>query len=354
MRPVAALATACCALLCAAAPAFAADPPAAGDGATAAPAASQTAPTPKPKPKAKVKPKRKRRKITPIGGALKLRLLGPLRTRARAWALTGQALRVRGVVSRYAPGQRVALRIWRGRRLVRVLRLRVFPSASRRFGRFSVRFASHNAGRLTVSAIKPATRRQIRMVAAPVTASVVTGGGDGASVAALQAGLARLGYWTPRSGRLDAGTGRALMAFRKVNGMARTYGASRGIVAMVLRNRGAFRARYPGLGKHAEVDLSRQVLVFLHGGRVHQIFGISSGKPSTPTVVGTFRFYSRELGTNGHGMVDSSYFYGGYAVHGYPEVPPYAASHGCVRTWIPNARQIHDWLRVGDPIAVYR
>ncbi len=354
MRPLSALATACCALLLAAAPpALADDPPAAGSGAVATPAASQTTPAPAPKPKAKANPKRTRRRAAPLGGTLKLRLLGPLRTRTHAWALTGQALRLRGVVTRFAPGQRVTLRIWRGRRLVRIITPRVFPSASRRFGRFSVRFASHNAGRLTIGGIKPATRRQIRMVAAPVGASVVTGGGDGASVAALQAGLARLGYWTPRSGRLDAGTGRALMAFRKVNGMARTYGSSRGIVGMVLSGQGAFRARYPGLGKHVEADLARQVLVFLYGGRVHQIFGISSGKPSTPTVLGTFRFYSRELGTNSHGMVDSSYFYGGYAVHGYFDVPPYAASHGCLRTWIPNARQIHDWIRVGDPISVY-
>jgi len=353
MRRAAGLTTVILALLLAvAAPASAQAPPA--QGAAATPVASPAATTPAtttPAPKVKPKPKAKARK--PQGGALRLRLTGALRTRTRAWALTGQALRVGGVVSRYVPGQRVALRIWRGRRLVRVITPRVFPSRSRRFGRFSVRFASHRAGRLTVSAIKPATSRQVRMVARPVAASIVTGGGDGASVAALQAGLAKLGYWVPRSGRMDAGTGRALMAFRKVNGMARTYGSSRGIVSMVLRGRGGFRARYPGLGKHVEADLGRQVLVFLYGAKVHQIFGISSGKPSTPTILGTFRFYSRELGTNSHGMVDSSYFYGGYAVHGYAEVPPYAASHGCLRTWIPNARQIHDWLRVGDPIAVY-
>lgn len=346
MRTAPLLAAALCGLLIAAAPAAASSTTPPPGGAAAAPAGTTTPATPKPKAKSKPKPR-------PAGGALKLRLSGALRTRSRAWALTGQPLRISGVVSRYAPGQRVTLRLWRGRRLVRVLAPRVFPSRSRRFGRFSVRFASHRAGRLTVGAIKPGNSRQIRMRARPVAASIVTGGGDGASVAAMQAGLARLGYWVPRSGRLDAGTGRALMAFRKVNGMARTYGPSRGIVSMVLRGRGGFRARYPGLGKHVEADLGRQVLVFLYGRRVHQVFGISSGKPSTPTILGTFRFYSRELGTNSHGMVDSSYFYGGYAVHGYADVPPYAASHGCLRTWIPNARAIHDWIRVGDPIAVY-
>jgi len=341
MRSIAPIAAVLGALLLAA-PALAASP------AVSSPATKPATKPPSTKPK-KTKPKAPK----PAGGVLKLRLLGGLHTRSAVWALTGQPLRVRGVVSRYAPGQRVALRIWRGRRLVRVISTRVFPSRSRRFGRFSVRFASHQSGRVSVAAIKPETARQVRMAAVPVSVRVVTGGGDGASVAALQAGLARLGYWVPRSGRLDAGTGRALMAFRKVNGMARTYGSSRGIVSMVLRGRGGFRARYPRLGKHVEADLGRQVLVFLYGGRVHQVFGISSGKPSTPTVLGVFRFYSRELGTNSHGMVDSSYFYGGYAVHGYYDVPPYAASHGCLRTWVPNARAIHDWIRVGDPIAVY-
>ena len=36
-------------------------------------------------------------------------------------------------------------------------------------------------------------------------------------------------------------------------------------------------------------------------------------------------------------MVDSNYFIRGYAIHGYAEVPTYAASHGCLRVPIPDA-----------------
>ncbi len=72
---------------------------------------------------------------------------------------------------------------------------------------------------------------------------------------------------------------------------------------------------------------------------------MSSGKPSTPTVVGRFRVYTKTPGTNAEGMVDSNYFIRGYAIHGYPEVPTYAASHGCLRVPIPDAAAIYAWVR---------
>ena len=53
------------------------------------------------------------------------------------------------------------------------------------------------------------------------------------------------------------------------------------------------------------------------------------------------------------GMVDSNYFIGGYAIHGYASVPNYAASHGCLRVPIPNAVSIYNWIDIGDPIYTY-
>jgi lipoprotein-anchoring transpeptidase ErfK/SrfK len=52
-------------------------------------------------------------------------------------------------------------------------------------------------------------------------------------------------------------------------------------------------------------------------------------------------------------MVDSSYFIRGYAIHGYAEVPAYAASHGCLRIPIPNAPAVFGWVKVGYPVDVY-
>jgi lipoprotein-anchoring transpeptidase ErfK/SrfK len=52
--------------------------------------------------------------------------------------------------------------------------------------------------------------------------------------------------------------------------------------------------------------------------------------------------------------VHSSYFIGGYAIHGYPSVPYYPASHGCLRVPIPSAWSIFSWIDIGDPIYTYR
>jgi lipoprotein-anchoring transpeptidase ErfK/SrfK len=122
----------------------------------------------------------------------------------------------------------------------------------------------------------------------------------------------------------------------------------------VLRRRGRFRLRHPRAGKHVEFDWSRQVLALASRGRAWRVYHASSGKASTPTVFGSFRFYRKQPGTNSHGMVHSNYFIGGYAIHGYPSVPNHPASHGCIRVPIPNAASIFGWIRLGDPIYVYR
>jgi len=338
-------------VLCASALAVAAlAAPAAGESTAPVPAAGTAATTPatspKPKPPARV------------GGAMRFSLLGPTRLGRERYLLTHRAVRVRGTVSRWAPGQQVVIKLWQRARVVRTVRARVVRSASGRFGHFTVRFAVHRAGRFAITAIKRGTPRQVRMSAGPSRAIAITGsagfGRGGPEVAALQDGLARLGYWTPGGASYGAGTGRAVLAYRKVNWMARTQSSTRHIVDLLLQGRGGFRARRPDLGRHVEADLARQVLVFLYGRKVHAVFAISSGKPSTPTVLGTFRFYAKDPGTNSHGMVHSSYFFRGYAVHGYAEVPPYAASHGCLRTWIPNSWAIYRWIRIGEPISVYR
>jgi lipoprotein-anchoring transpeptidase ErfK/SrfK len=80
---------------------------------------------------------------------------------------------------------------------------------------------------------------------------------------------------------------------------------------------------------------------------------MSSGKPSTPTVIGRFQVYSKTPGENAKGMVDSNYFIRGYAIHGYHEVPTYAASHGCLRIPIPDAVAVFGWVQVGMPVDVY-
>jgi lipoprotein-anchoring transpeptidase ErfK/SrfK len=125
-------------------------------------------------------------------------------------------------------------------------------------------------------------------------------------------------------------------------------------VRRVLRGKGAFKPKYPNDGRHVEADLSRQVMVFVNRrGRVLRTYHISSGAPATPTVLGRFKVYRKSPGTNAKGMVHSSYFIGGYAMHGYASVPAYNASHGCLRVPIPNAWSIYSWVRMGTVVRVY-
>jgi lipoprotein-anchoring transpeptidase ErfK/SrfK len=135
--------------------------------------------------------------------------------------------------------------------------------------------------------------------------------------------------------------------------MSRSSSASRAVFAKVFAGRGGYHLRYPNAGKHVEANLERQVVVLADHGRAERIYHMSSGKPSTPTVRGSFRFYSKTGGTNSHGMLDSNYFIGGYAIHGYPEVPTFAASHGCIRVPNADAASIFGWISLGDRIWVY-
>lgn len=173
------------------------------------------------------------------------------------------------------------------------------------------------------------------------------------TVRGFKVALRALGFRAGDGRCFTARTGRAVLAYRKVNNLSRTEHAGKRIVHDVFMRKGGYRVKYPNSGDHAEVDLSRQILVLAHGGKVSEIYHVSTGAPSTPTVRGHFNFYLRQPGYNSKGMYYSFYFYGGYAVHGYHSVPTYNASHGCVRVPIPDARHIYNWLEYGDDIHVF-
>jgi hypothetical protein len=162
-----------------------------------------------------------------------------------------------------------------------------------------------------------------------------------------------MGY-IANSGRCYGGkTARGVLAYRKVNGMARSFRAGKGLVKLAFSGDGAYRVRHPGAGQHLEAPLSKQVLVFAKGDRPVAVYPVSSGKSSTPTVTGHFHFIRQEPGYNSHGMYYSFYFYGGYAVHGYESVPDYPASHGCIRTFIADQPEIYNRINFGESIFVF-
>ena len=122
---------------------------------------------------------------------------------------------------------------------------------------------------------------------------------------------------------------------------------------MVFAGKGGYHVKYPDAGEHAEVPLSKQVLVLIKDGKPFAIYPVSTGKSSTPTVTGHYTFYRQEPGYNSHGMYYSFYWHNGYAVHGYAEVPNYPASHGCVRTFIADQPRIYEQLHYGESIFVF-
>jgi peptidoglycan hydrolase-like protein with peptidoglycan-binding domain len=291
----------------------------------------------------------------PVAGKASLSVAGGLATRKARYFAPSQEVVVRGQVKPFVRGEVLTLYAIRHGKASKQVR-----RAVGRRGRYEFRFKVGKPGpvRLVVKH-RPSHAQQAFRTRSETIQVVDWEAGQGARgvrVTLLQRGLAKLGFATPVTGYFDSLTANAVNAFRKTNEMGRDGYAIKSVYAMVLRGEGAFKLRYPDSGnhgKHVEFDWSRQVLVLADRGKPYRVYHVSSGKPSTPTVFGSYRFYRKQPGTNSHGMVYSSYFIGGYAIHGYASVPNYAASHGCLRVPIPNAVSIYNWIDLGDPIYAY-
>ena len=192
-------------------------------------------------------------------------------------------------------------------------------------------------------------------------------GARGADVVRLQHQLAGLGYWLgPADGVFGETTRQAVYAPQyaarlDVDGVvgARTRNALARNIRPVARSTS---------GVVVEIDVTKQLLLVVSDGRLQSSLHVSSGggylyadrvgyvRASTPR--GEFAVTR---------MVDGwdvsrlgrlwrpAYFSAGYAVHGYADVPPYPASHGCVRVsfaamnWLWESRRIG----VGQQVWVY-
>ncbi|MGH2954905.1 MAG: L,D-transpeptidase [Solirubrobacterales bacterium] len=179
-------------------------------------------------------------------------------------------------------------------------------------------------------------------------------GDSGPAVALFNDLLRKRGYYSSGGNGYSSRTGRAVMAFRKVNGMARNFQATPGIFQALAAGKGSFKLRYPNAGRHVEVDLSKQVMVLAGAdGKPQWTFHVSTGTIATPSDQGGYSFYRREPGYNNVRMYYSVYYNGGEAIHGYHSVPPHPASHGCIRNPIPDSVFIYNWVELGMKIWVY-
>lgn len=192
-------------------------------------------------------------------------------------------------------------------------------------------------------------------------------GQEGPRVRSLQRTLQRLHY-DPGGvdGVYGASTQYAVWAFQKVNGLDPD-----GVVGP--KTRDALRdPRHPeplvpgGDADRVEIDLTRQLLYVYDGGRLALISHVSSGSQEpyctgdghcgdavTPT--GDFDTTWRVDGwrTSDLGrLYNPVYFVGGIAVHGYPSVPRYPVSHGCVRIPMHTAETFPDLVGDGEAVHV--
>ncbi len=129
----------------------------------------------------------------------------------------------------------------------------------------------------------------------------------------------------------------SVYAFQKVQGLERTGAVDAAFWARLASPR-IPQPRYRQPADHLEIDKTHQVLYVVRGGEIALISPVSTaGIAGYYTPEGRFAIYRKVVGYDPSPLgvlLNPMYFVGGYAIHGNPSVPPYPASHGCVR--VPN------------------
>jgi lipoprotein-anchoring transpeptidase ErfK/SrfK len=175
-------------------------------------------------------------------------------------------------------------------------------------------------------------------------------GSRGASVHELERRLQDLGYALRAvNGHYGRDTTEAVLAFQKVHNLPWT-GQVTPRVWRALERAATPRPRY-SRGNHIEVDKRRQLLFLIRGGRVVLVSHVSTGATGN-TPVGRWRVYRKVTGWDWV-LWYPMYFLRGFAIHGYPSVPSYPASHGCVRVPMWLAPRLYEQNSHGAVIYVY-
>ncbi|HMC40645.1 MAG TPA: peptidoglycan-binding protein [Acidimicrobiales bacterium] len=192
-------------------------------------------------------------------------------------------------------------------------------------------------------------------VAPPAAVQAPLQAGDtGPAVAALQNRLDALGYWVgPADGQYGDATIQAVYALQKAAGLQPDGQAGPQTEAALNSGVRPQPRSTAGSGHVVEIDLSRDLMMFVDDGRLQYTLNTSTGGGYTytqdgqtdvaVTPQGHFSIYRAVDGT----VTDTlgtlyrpRYFYSGYAIHGDTYVPPYPVSHGCARV----SNEAIDWI----------
>jgi L,D-transpeptidase catalytic domain/Putative peptidoglycan binding domain len=192
-----------------------------------------------------------------------------------------------------------------------------------------------------------------RVTAGARTLSV---GSTGPDVVALRARLAELHVHVPApSATFGSELFDSVVAFQKARGLERT-GAVDEATWRALAQNVVPTPRYRSHGVHIEVSKSRQILMIVRDGETVWYLPVSSGAGGI-TPVGRYRILWKALATTtwlGPAILYRTMtFHTHYAIHGFPSVPTYPASHGCVRVPIWLADWLYQQSPVGESVDVY-
>jgi len=180
---------------------------------------------------------------------------------------------------------------------------------------------------------------------------------NGDQIRLAQTLLAASGWLDPSevTGELDYATSQALTAFEAWHGLERDGALTTTSLESILHSTRP-APRHAETGRAIEIYRDLGVLLLVENGQVVRAVHTSTGFGGrTPS--GSFHVYRKEQLSWSVPfkvwMPWASYFVGGIAMHSYPYVPAYAASHGCVRLPAPEAPRVYAFAVQGTPVFVY-
>jgi lipoprotein-anchoring transpeptidase ErfK/SrfK len=159
----------------------------------------------------------------------------------------------------------------------------------------------------------------------------------------------------PGSSEYTTATVDAVIAFQKWAGITRD-GTAGPQTQKALAQAAAPTPLLQRAGRRVEVSISKQLALEVSGGKVLWVLPVSTAMPGYVTPLGRYRVYSKsvESWSNRYKewLPDASYYAGGRALHGLASVPPFPASHGCIRVPLQFAPLLYKFDTVGTEIDV--
>jgi putative cell wall-binding protein len=186
------------------------------------------------------------------------------------------------------------------------------------------------------------------------TFGAVRWGSSGAEVAWLEQKLTDLTYRPgPVDGVFDKRTYQAVLAFEKWEGLSRDGVVGAGVWSRLLTATVPSPSR-SGSGVWIEVSKAKQVLLQVEDGVVTRTLAVSTGNPDVGIVTPsrTYTIYAKSGKWDGP-RYKPLYLRGILAIHGYPSVPAWPASHGCIRVPLWDMDEFFPVIAVGTTVYVY-